>query len=187
MCCNFFFWNIAVWQFYFLSKKQLHVSSFVDRCFVIVFSSSVFRFHRLLIVVVTFRLSFHRHRHQNLKPLSFTKTLSRGNQKVVNFVKTAILLYVQKTSTFSKDSQSLKVFLLAVLCKIVRDFAMTAELHYPLIFISIIIVYSPRETVTGIIQRSQWGYFKNRLATESLELSNRVTQRETTEKKKTRK
>ena len=112
---HFFFWNIAVWQFYFLSKKQLHVSSFVDRCFVIVFSSSVFRFHRLLIVVVTFRLSFHRHRHQNLKPLSFTKTLSRGNQKVVNFVKTAILLYVQKTSTFSKDSQSLKVFLLAVL------------------------------------------------------------------------
>ena len=117
VCC-IFFWNIAVWQFYFLSKKQLHVSSFVDRCFVIVFSSSVFRFHRLLIVVVTFRLSFHRHRHQNLKPLSFTKTLSRGNQKVVNFVKTAILLYVQKTSTFSKDSQSLKVFLLAVLWKL---------------------------------------------------------------------
>ena len=58
VCCIFFFWNIAVWQFYFLSKKQLHVSSFVDRCFVIVFSSSVFRFHRLLIVVVTFRLSF---------------------------------------------------------------------------------------------------------------------------------
>eukprot|EP00493_Phyllostaurus_siculus_P025029 UN25373 len=59
--------------------------------------------HRLLIAVMMFTISFHRHRYQNLKYLLY-QTLSRGNPKVVNFVKTGHLTLCTKTSTFSKNS-----------------------------------------------------------------------------------
>ena len=99
------FFSGIVWQFYFHSKKQLSVSSFLDRCFLIVFSSSTFLFHRLLIVVMTFRLSFHRHRYQNLKPFSFTKLFLAETQKFPTLSKRATLLYVQNKHFLERFSK----------------------------------------------------------------------------------